>query len=509
MKNNRPASAQKREALINIIWCATCLALLIMLWMWKHSGDIATNDPQLRASSTSFGNVGTRKKLAGGSEFSNPVGFDIGADGIDDTVTAIVQCSTTRGDIVMDVRAGWSPVGAEQFLKLVDIGHFTDLPFTRVAPKYITQYGRKYIAPDSPDVGYLKRGGINMNLPDDPSLWGKRDMDFGYVFYAGSGKDSRYDEMVIALCPMHGCIQTGLGKAYWETPVATIRSQYYEVLRNIMSSGKPYPRLEMKGQHPQASGPDQGKLLSDPDYLKVHYPFIEYWKSCRVVERGVHQVRPVAIDHPDSSQRGQDRMKDNTAAALADTRAADPESGKPFIVEFNLVLNSAKPAEVSRVVLEIHPDWAPLGVEQFKQLLRVNYFNDARFFRVIPGFMAQFGIAANPQIGLSLKKKPIQDDANVASLSGGNIRGRISFATSGPNSRTTQMFINTGKNTFLDKQGFTPIGMVISGMEHIDAINSEYQEQPDQGQIQTNGNIYLNEQFPRLSYIKSAQILLN
>jgi hypothetical protein len=169
-----------------------------------------------------------------------------------DAVTDIVQCGTSRGNVTIDVRRAWSPKGAEQFLKLVRLGHFSDLPFTRVAPRYITQFGRKYREPDTPDP--LKTHNIEV-IKDDAPLWGFRDMDFGYVFFAGSGPDSRFDEMVVALCPMKGCIQTGLGHADWETPVATIRKEGFPVLNDIMSSGKPYPKLEMAGQHPKAGGP--------------------------------------------------------------------------------------------------------------------------------------------------------------------------------------------------------------------------------------------------------------
>ena len=121
--------------------------------------------------------------------------------------------------------------------------------------------------------------------------------------------------------------------------------------------------------------------------------------------------------------------------------------------------------------------------------------------------MAQFGIHASPKRGKAMKSKKIQDDVKNVPASQGNIRGRVSFAMAGPNTRTTQMFINTGGNNFLDKQGFTPVGHVTRGMEVVDKINDEYKEQPDQGKIQNKGNEYLDKNFPRLSYIKSARIV--
>lgn len=109
-------------------------------------------------------------------------------DGIDDTVTAIVQCSTTAGNLTIDVRGNWAPIGSAHYLNLVETGLFTKSPFIRVCPKYITQFGQGR---------HTKASKV---LMDDPTLWGKRDMNYGYLFYAGSGKNSRSNDMVFALC---------------------------------------------------------------------------------------------------------------------------------------------------------------------------------------------------------------------------------------------------------------------------------------------------------------------
>jgi cyclophilin family peptidyl-prolyl cis-trans isomerase len=121
-----------------------------------------------------------------------------------------VECKTTHGHLTIDVREHWGPLGAAQYLSLVDQNFFTDLPFFRVAPRYITQFGAKLHATNTARVKTIK---------DDASLWGKRDMDFGYLFFAGSGVHSRHDQMVLALCEQKGCIQTALGKAAWEVPI--------------------------------------------------------------------------------------------------------------------------------------------------------------------------------------------------------------------------------------------------------------------------------------------------
>ena len=160
------------------------------------------------------------------------------------------------------------------------------------------------------------------------------------------------------------------------------------------------------------------------------------------------------------------------------------------------------------VVIEVHKDWAPLGAERFYQLVKSGYYDVARFFRVLPGFMAQFGIAADPQTTAKWKEANLQDDPVKQS----NTRGMVTFATAGPNTRTTQMFINTGDNARLDSRGFAPIGKVISGQEAVESLFSGYGEGapsgrgPAQQLIEIQGNAYLEKDFPELDFIKKASI---
>ena len=159
-------------------------------------------------------------------------------------------------------------------------------------------------------------------------------------------------------------------------------------------------------------------------------------------------------------------------------------------------------------VVEVHRDLAPNGADRFYNLVKNGFYNDARFFRVISGFMVQFGINGNPQISKVWRDANIKDDPVKAS----NKRGMITFATAGPDTRTTQVFINFGNNAGLDDQGFAPFGQVISGMEVIDSLYAEYGEGaprgdgPDQGLVQSQGNAFLKKDFPKLDYIKSATI---
>jgi peptidyl-prolyl cis-trans isomerase A (cyclophilin A) len=159
-------------------------------------------------------------------------------------------------------------------------------------------------------------------------------------------------------------------------------------------------------------------------------------------------------------------------------------------------------------VVEVHRDWAPNGADRFYNLVKNGYYDGVRFFRVISGFMAQFGMHGDPAIQAAWSNAQIKDDPVKES----NKRGYITFATRGPNTRTTQLFINFGNNTGLDKQGFAPFGEVVTGMEVVDKLFSGYGEGapsgsgPSQGQITAEGNAYLTKSFPKLDYIKAATI---
>jgi len=159
-------------------------------------------------------------------------------------------------------------------------------------------------------------------------------------------------------------------------------------------------------------------------------------------------------------------------------------------------------------VVQVNRDWAPNGADRFYNLVKNGFYDNTRFFRVIKGFMVQFGIHGDPKIAAPWRTAKIPDDQVRQS----NKRGFITYATSGPNSRTTQVFINFGDNAGLDRQGFAPFGQVISGMDNVDKLYAGYGEGapsgtgPDQSQIQTGGNAYLNNYFPSLDRVIKATI---
>jgi peptidyl-prolyl cis-trans isomerase A (cyclophilin A) len=187
---------------------------------------------------------------------------------------------------------------------------------------------------------------------------------------------------------------------------------------------------------------------------------------------------------------------------LAGCSASSQQGQAPNVYTVNM--DTSKGA----VVIEVHRDWAPLGADRLYELVKSGYYNGARFFRVLPNFMAQFGIAADPQVTSKWKDAKIQDDPVKES----NVKGMVTFATAGPNTRTTQMFINIADNARLDGMGFAPIGKVISGMEVVENFYKGYGEGAPRGQgpaqqlIEEQGNAYLEKEFPQLDYIKKATV---
>lgn len=158
--------------------------------------------------------------------------------------------------------------------------------------------------------------------------------------------------------------------------------------------------------------------------------------------------------------------------------------------------------------IQVTRAWSPNGADRFYNLVRHHYYDGAAFFRVLSGFMAQFGLSAYPQVSAAWEKAIIRDDPHVQS----NRRGTVTFATAGPNTRTTQIFINFGNNAPLDKDGFTPFGEVTDGMDVVDKLYSGYGEGapdgrgPNQALVGQRGRAYLEKSFPKLDVIRTATI---
>jgi peptidyl-prolyl cis-trans isomerase A (cyclophilin A) len=188
-----------------------------------------------------------------------------------------------------------------------------------------------------------------------------------------------------------------------------------------------------------------------------------------------------------------------TAAQLAPALAKDTAPAE-YKAKFNTTKGS--------FTVDVHRDWAPVGADRFYNLVKLGFYNETRFFRVVDGFMVQWGIHGDPAVNAAWKTNTIQDDPVKQS----NKKGFISFATSGANSRTTQVFINFGDNGRLDGMGFASFGQIVDGQAVVDSLYKGYGEGaprgmgPDQGRMQSEGNTYLKKDFDKLDWIKEAHI---
>ena len=188
--------------------------------------------------------------------------------------------------------------------------------------------------------------------------------------------------------------------------------------------------------------------------------------------------------------------------------AAKPNLKNPaaFKEQAPAVFKASFDTSAGTFVIEVHRDWSPNGADRFYNLVKSGYLDGVKFFRVIPGFMVQFGMHGDPAVQSAWSSARIQDDPVKES----NKRGYITFAKPGaPNARSTQLFINFADNANLDSQGFSPFGRVTTGMNVVDKINAKYGATPgnDQGNIAAGGNAYLDKTYPGLDFIKTATIV--
>jgi len=214
------------------------------------------------------------------------------------------------------------------------------------------------------------------------------------------------------------------------------------------------------------------------------------------------------IQQPANPAQAEPPQGQSTAPAQkADASAIVPENATATAPEtFRVRFDTTK----GPFVVEVIREWAPNGADRFYNLVKLGYFTDVAFFRIVSGFMAQFGIHGDPAIAAKWKKATILDDPVKQS----NQRGFITYAASrAQNSRTTQMFINYTNNARLDNMRFAPFGRVIQGMDVVDILHADYGDGaprgrgPNQARIESQGNQYLREAFPLLDYIKSATLV--
>ena len=176
-----------------------------------------------------------------------------------------------------------------------------------------------------------------------------------------------------------------------------------------------------------------------------------------------------------------------------------PTSAGPAPASFRVAFTTSK----GTFVVEATRAWAPNGADRFYALARSGFFDENRFFRVLPGYIAQFGINDEKKVNKRWDDAPIPDDPRRE----GNARGTVVFTTNGPGTRAHQLFINLKDNPKLDSQGFVPFGRVVSGMEVVDSLYDDYGEAPQQQLISTLGNNYLLRMFPKLDYVTTAKVV--
>jgi peptidyl-prolyl cis-trans isomerase A (cyclophilin A) len=227
------------------------------------------------------------------------------------------------------------------------------------------------------------------------------------------------------------------------------------------------------------------------------------WACGQAEDQPAEEQQPAAAAEEQQGVEEEQPAESQERATPASSVAADLQGTAPETYRARFETNEGD------FVVEVHREWAPHGADRFYNLVSHGYYDGVRFFRVIDGFMAQFGIPGDPQVAAQVRNLRIPDDPVVE----GNTRGRLTFAMAGPDTRTSQVFINFVDNSRLDSSGFAAFGEVVEGMDVVDSLYSDYGEGPPRGngpnqaRIQTEGNAYLESDFPELDYVERATII--
>jgi cyclophilin family peptidyl-prolyl cis-trans isomerase len=264
------------------------------------------------------------------------------------------------------------------------------------------------------------------------------------------------------------------------------------------STGSGDPQMAAKlDQLSQTFAAEEKKLEGKVETLETENKDMKKEMTEQENEISALEARDKGKVKHDSVQKESDNDQ-RKKAVVSTTTSLDTYATEPWEATFKVHLDGKSTGQEDSFTVRVHPEWAPEGAKRFQDIVKDGLLKDARFFRVVPGFMVQFGIPGNPKVAEKWQKNRIKDDPPKMS----NKRGLMTFATSGPNTRTTQMFINYIDNGFLDKQGFTPFAEVVGdGMKIVDHIQSKYRERPNQGKVQHHGNKYLMKHFPDLSFV--------
>lgn len=208
----------------------------------------------------------------------------------------------------------------------------------------------------------------------------------------------------------------------------------------------------------------------------------------------------------DGGGSGDDAAEEDPAASgdpLLHPASAEASRRAPDVYRVEFVTSEGP------FTVEVRREWAPRGADRLYNLVRLGFFEGSRFFRVLDGFVAQFGLSGRPAVDSAWRAHPIPDD----SVRTTNERGTLTFASAGEDTRTTQLFVNLADNPRLDGMGFAPVGEVVEGMAVVDSLHAGYGEGaprgngPSQAEIMREGNAYLERSFPELDYIEQARLV--
>lgn len=430
-----------------------------------------------------------------------------GAEAVEVVDPYEVVFETTAGNFTVEVHPDWSPNGAARFKELIDIGYYDGCRFFRVVPGFMVQWGMN----GNPQ---LNSQWSDNNIQDDPVV---KSNTRGYMTFAKTGApNSRSTQLFINYADNSQLDGQGF------SPFAIV-TEGMDVVDKI--------NPEYREQ------PNQGAIAQAGNaYLTANFPKLDYILKASYKDGGGEQTANKPVNEEGEKESGEatdtgsgEESSETESGAEGETSECgvdlnefplecdDPEKviGDPAPEEKPATeekddKDSKKPFEVKfettagDFVLEVHPEWAPIGAARFKELVEKKYYDECRFFRVLPGFVVQWGMNGDPKVNAEWSEKKIKDDPVKES----NKKGFVTYAKSpAPNSRTTQLFINLRDNERLDELDFAPFAKVKKGMDVVEKINAEYRQDPDQGRIAATGNEYLKENFPRLDSIRKARIV--
>ena len=366
-----------------------------------------------------------------------------------------VAFESTNGTFAVECRRDWAPNGIDRFYELVKTGYFTDMRIFRVVEGFVAQFG---ISGDSA----LSQKWLSSNIPDDPVT--QSNLQGTLTFAAAGTPNTRSAQLFVNLADntrLDGMGFAPIGKVvYGMETVLGLYSGYGEELTQL-----------------------QGRIAEEGySFLDASYPKLDSIKRAIFVEK-----------------------IEDVPAPVAQTPASRPQ--KPMETApatFKVSLDTTK----GKIVIECHRDWAPLAADRFYTLVRAAYYDGSPFHKVVTEpepFMVQFGLNPDP----SVTEDWLNEYLDPEPVKQSNTPGRVAFSQvlGRPETRSAQVFINTGKNSRLDKLGFAPFGEVVEGMDVIAQLYSGYQDKVDMDKLISRGDEYWIGPYRHFDFISKAGIV--